>query len=188
MSDLILFISPNLLKKETNLGGSVDDNNLAPAIRMAQDRYILPALGEKLFETLQGGISGATLNGNEETLLRSYIQPALVFLAYAEALPLIRVRVVNNSVTVMDSEQSTSASYADLKPLMNRALELGQFHLERLIDYLDNNPTLYPTLDTESSGEYKRNRRNYTQGLNVDYNPGDRIREAKLRALIGPVY
>ena len=165
MSDLILFISPNLLKKETNLGGSVDDNNLAPAIRMAQDRYILPALGEKLF-----------------------IQPALVFLAYAEALPLIRVRVVNNSVTVMDSEQSTSASYADLKPLMNRALELGQFHLERLIDYLDNNPTLYPTLDTESSGEYKRNRRNYTQGLNVDFNPGDRIREAKLRALIGPVY
>ena len=102
MSDLILFISPNLLKKETNLGGSVDDNNLAPAIRMAQDRYILPALGEKLFETLQAGISGATLDSNEETLLKSYIQPALVFLAYAEALPLIRVRVVNNSVTVMD--------------------------------------------------------------------------------------
>ena len=67
MSDLILFISPNLLKKETNLGGSVDDNNLAPAIRMAQDRYILPALGEKLFET-QGGISGITLDTNEETL------------------------------------------------------------------------------------------------------------------------
>ena len=188
MSNIILFISPTQLKKETTLGGSVDDNNLAPAIRMAQERFILPALGESLYDTLQTQISGNSVGTNEGNLLSAYIRPALVFLAYAEALPLLRLRIVNNAVTVMDSEQSTAATYADLKPIMNRAKELGQFHLERLIEYIDNNPTLFPTLDTESSGEYNRVRRNYTQGLNVDYNPDDKIRRDKLRALIGPVY
>ena len=39
----------------------------------------------------------------------------------------------------MDSEQSTAASYGDMKPLMNRSKDLGLFHIERLMDYLDNN-------------------------------------------------
>lgn len=167
MANLILFISPAKLKVETALGGSVDDDILSPYIRLAQELHILPALGQSLYDDLKTKVGAGTITGADETLMEDYIAPALVQLAFAEALPFIRVRIVNNGVTVMDSEQSTPATYGDMKPLMNRARDLGLFHIERLMDYLDNNQSSFATLDAESSGELCRTRRNYTQGLNI---------------------
>jgi hypothetical protein len=167
MANLILFISPAKLKKETALGGSVDDEILQPYIRLAQEMHILPTLGQSLYDDLNAKVAAGTISGADETLMDSYIAPALVQLAFSESLPFIRVRIVNNGVTVMDSEQSTAATYGDMKPLMNRAKDLGLFHIERLIDYLDNNGSLFPTLDQEGPGQLCRTVRNYTQGLNI---------------------
>ena len=47
-----LFISTDRLKKDSALGGSVDDNLLLPYILMSQDRYILPYLGTDLYNKL----------------------------------------------------------------------------------------------------------------------------------------
>lgn len=167
MANLILFISPAKLKKETALGGSVDDEILQPYIRLAQEMHILPTLGQSLYDDLVAKVQAGTITGNDEILMESYIAPALVQLAFCEALPFIRVRIVNNGVTIMDSEQSTAATYGDMKPLMNRAKDLGLFHIERMIDYLDNNTGLFSALDAEGPGELCRTVRNYTQGLNV---------------------
>ena len=43
-----LYISSTRLKKDTALGGSVDDNLIMPYILLAQDMYILPILGTDL--------------------------------------------------------------------------------------------------------------------------------------------
>ena len=181
MANLILFISPAKLKKETALGGSVDDEILQPYIRLAQEMHILPALGQSLYDDLTTKVGAGTISGNDETLMESYIAPALVQLAFAEALPFIRVRIVNNGVTVMASEQSTAATYGDMKPLMNRSKDLGLFHIERLMDYLDNNQSLFSALDAETSGELCRTRRNYTQGLNIYPSTDDKLVERILR-------
>jgi len=167
MANLILFISPAKLKKETALGGSVDDEILQPYIRLAQEMHILPAIGQSLYDDLSAKVAAGTITGNDETLMESYIAPALVQLAFSEALPFIRVRIVNNGVTIMDSEQSTAATDGDMKPLMNRSKDLGLFHIERLMEYLDNNQSTFTALDAEGPGELCRTRRNYTQGLNV---------------------
>ena len=53
MANLILFISPAKLKKETALGGSVDDEILQPYIRLAQEMHILPVLGQSLYDDLR---------------------------------------------------------------------------------------------------------------------------------------
>ena len=113
MANLILFISPSKLKKETALGGSVDDEILQPYIRLAQEMHILPTLGQSLYDDLSAKVAAGTITGNDEALMESYIAPALVQLAFSEALPFIRVRIVNNGVTVMDSEQSTAATFAE---------------------------------------------------------------------------
>jgi hypothetical protein len=169
MANLILFISPAKLKKETALGGSVDDEILQPY------------LGQSLYDDLKTKVAAGTITGDDETLMESYIAPALVQLAFCESLPFIRVRIVNNGVTVMDSEQSTAASYGDMKPLMNRSKDLGLFHIERLMDYLDNNQSLFSALDGETSGELCRTRRNYTQGLNIYPSTDDKLVERILR-------
>ena len=139
-----LFISTNRLKKDSSLGGSVDDDLLLPYILMSQDRYILPVLGTDLYNKLISDVNNDTLTGNYLTLLQTYIQPALVQFSYAVILPFLRLRMVNNAVVTMSSEQGGSVSHEDLKPLINSAMDMGDFYRERLIDYIRNNTGLFP--------------------------------------------
>ena len=57
-----LYISTDRLKKDSAIGGSVDDNILLPYILMAQDRYILPVIGTDLKNKLNSDIQGNTLS------------------------------------------------------------------------------------------------------------------------------
>ena len=146
-----LFISTDRLKKDSALGGSVDDNLLLPYILMAQDRYILPMLGTDLQNKLISDIQGSSLAGAYLTLLQTYIQPALVQFAFATVLPFLRLRMVNNSVVTMSSENGTSVTHQDLKPLISASMDQGEFYRERLIDYVRGNLTSFPEYSTNKS-------------------------------------
>ena len=186
MSNLALFVSPSKVKIETALGGSVDDNLVAPYIKMAQERWILPALGQSLYNALLSAVENADATADEATLLNDYIAPALVPLSFATLIPFLRVRMANNSTVIMQSEQSSPASYSDIRPLVDSSTEMGQFHLQRLINFVDANASLYPELGDETQGQLRRTRRNYSQGMNLDFNPNlSRSERNLLRAALG---
>ena len=166
-----LFISTDRLKRDSALGGSVDDNLLLPYILMAQDRYILPILGTDLNDKLISDIQGSSLTGNYLTLLQTYIQPALVQFAFATVLPFLRLRMVNNSVVTMDSEQGSSVSHEELKPLINASMDQGEFYRERLIDYIQNNTSSFPEYSTNTGADLTPTTQNYYAGLNLDVAP-----------------
>ena len=168
-----LFISTDRLKKDSALGGSVDDNLLLPYILMAQDRYILPMLGTDLQNKLISDIQGSSLAGAYLTLLQTYIQPALVQFAFATVLPFLRLRMVNNSVVTMSSENGTSVTHQDLKPLISASMDQGEFYRERLIDYVRGNLTSFPEYSTNKSseGDLSPTTQNYYAGLNLDVAP-----------------
>lgn len=166
-----LFISTNRLKKDSSLGGSVDDDLLLPYILMSQDRYILPVLGTDLYNKLISDVNNDTLTGNYLTLLQTYIQPALVQFSYAVILPFLRLRMVNNAIVTMSSEQGGSVSHEDLKPLINSAMDMGEFYRERLIDYIRNNTGLFPEYSTNTGADLNPTTQNYYAGLNLDVAP-----------------
>ena len=168
-----LFISTDRLKKDSALGGSVDDNLLLPYILMAQDRYILPYLGTDLYNKIISDVNGSSLSGAYLTLLQTYIQPALVQFAFATVLPFLRLRMVNNSIVTMSSENGTSVSHNDLKPLISASMDQGEFYRERLIDYLRGNLTSFPEYSTNQSseGDLSPTTQNYYAGLNLDTAP-----------------
>jgi hypothetical protein len=168
-----LFISTNRLKKDSALGGSVDDNLLLPYILMAQDRYILPVLGTDLQDKLISDIQGGSLTGNYLTLLQKYIQPALVQFAFATVLPFLRLRMVNNSIVTMSSEQGGTVSHDELKPLINASIDQGEFYRKRLIDYLTGNTANFPEYSTNQTneGDVVPNAQTYYAGLNLDTAP-----------------
>ena len=140
-----LFISATRLKKDTALGGSVDDNLIMPYILLAQDMNILPVLGTDLYEKLKSDVQGGSLTGAYKTLVETYIQPALVQFSFAELAPFLRLRFVNNSVVIMgDTDTGSSATYEDIKPLMDRAKDAAEFYRERLIDFIRNNTSSFP--------------------------------------------
>lgn len=166
-----LFISTDRLKKDSALGGSVDDNLLLPYILMAQDRYILPVLGTDLNDKLISDIQGSSLSGAYLTLLQTYIQPALVQFAFATVLPFLRLRMVNNSIVTMSSEQGSSVSHEELKPLINASIDQAEFYRERLIEYIRNNTSSFPEYSSNTGADLTPTSENYYAGLNLDVAP-----------------
>ena len=166
-----LYISTHRLKMDTSLGGSVENNILLPYILMAQDKYILPVLGTDLNNKITTDINNTSLTGDYLTLLQTYIQPALVQFAYATCLPFIRLRIVNNSVVTMNTEQGSAVSHDELKPLINASLDMGEFYRERLIDYIQNNTSLFPEYSTNTGADLTPTSQNYYAGLNLDTAP-----------------
>ena len=166
-----LFISTDRLKRDSALGGSCDDNLLLPYILMAQDRYILPILGTDLNAKLISDIQGGSLTGNYLTLLQTYIQPALVQFSFSVVLPFLRLRMVNNSIVTMSSEQGSSVAHEDLKPLINASMDQGEFYRERLIDYIQNNTSSFPEYSSNTGSDLNPTTQNYYAGLNLDTAP-----------------
>ena len=167
----ICFISSTRLKKDTALGGSVDDNLIMPYILLAQDMQILPILGTDLDTKLKTEIQADTLSGAYKTLVETYIQPALVQFAFVSLVPYLRLRFVNNAVVVMGAtDQSSSATYDDLKPVMDTATDAAEFYRQRCIDYLRNNQTSFPEYSSNTGADLDPTTRNYYAGINLDTN------------------
>ena len=171
-----LFVSANRLKRDTAIGGSVDDDLIRPYVYMAQQRWILPVLGTKLYDKLNNEIAAGTTTGNYLTLLEDYVIPSTVQYSFVQLAPFLRLRFVNNAVVIMNSEQSTAATYEDLKPLMDQALDMATFYRERLIDYLCENSSLFPEYTSNTGADLSPTTSNYTQGMNIDYVLGDDLR------------
>ncbi len=164
-----LYISATRLKTDSALGGSVEDDLIMPYILLAQDMNILPVLGTELDNDLKTHIKAGSLSNDNKTLVETYIQPALVQFAFTQLVPYLRLRFVNNAVVVMGAtEQSSSASYDDLRPVMDTATNAAEFYRQRLIDYLKNNTSLFPKYNTNTGADLDPTTNNYYSGLNLD--------------------
>ena len=164
-----LYISATRLKTDSALGGSVDDDLIMPYILLAQDMNILPALGTELDNDLKTHIQAGTLAGDNKTLVETYIQPALVQFAFSQLAPYLRLRFVNNAVVVMGAtEQSSSASYEDLKPVMDTATNAAEFYLARMIDYITSNTDKFPKYNSNSGADLSPNANAYFSGIQLE--------------------
>ena len=164
-----LMISATRLKKDTAIGGSVDDNLIMPYILLAQDMHILPILGTDLDAKIKSEIQGGTLAGVYKTLVETYIQPALVQFSFVSLVPYLRLRFVNNAVVVMGAtDQSSSASYEDLEPVMNTATDAAEFYRQRAIDYLRNNTSSFPEYSSNTGADLDPTANNYFAGINLE--------------------
>tara|TARA_R100001594_G_scaffold121713_2_gene157657 strand:- start:331 stop:912 length:582 start_codon:yes stop_codon:yes gene_type:complete len=166
-----LYISSTRLKKDSAIGGSVSDDLIMPYILLAQDMHILPILGTDLDAKLKSDIQGGSLTGAYKTLVETYLQPALVQFSFTQLIPYLRLRFVNNAVVVMGAtDQSSSATYDDLKPVMDTATDAAEFYRQRMIDYLKNNTSSFPEYSTNSGADLDPTTNNYFAGINLDTN------------------
>ena len=164
-----LYISAERVKTDTALSTSIDDNLIMPYILLAQDMHILPILGTELDNELKDGIQNSNLTADETTLVQTYIQPALVQYSFTQLVPYLRLRFVNNAVVIMGStEQSSSATYDDLRPVMDTATNAAEFYRQRLIDYITNNTSKFPKYNQNTGADLSPTVNNYYSGLNLD--------------------
>ena len=164
-----LYISSTRLKKDSAIGGSVSDDLIMPYILLAQDMHILPILGTDLDAKLKSDIQGGSLAGDYKTLVETYLQPALVQFSFVSLVPYLRLRFVNNAVVVMGAtDQSSSATYDDLKPVMDTATDAAEFYRQRMILYLQNNTSSFPEYSSNTGADLDPTTNNYFAGINLE--------------------
>lgn len=166
-----LYITSTKLKRDSALGSTVDDNLIQPYIMIAQDRWILPAIGTRLEDKLNTLIDAdevdETENAAYKKLLEEYIAPALVQLAFVELAYVVRIKFANNAVTINSSEQGQTASSSDIKLVVEQSTEIGMFYRQQMINYLQFNQSSFPEYTNNTGSDLSPSARNYFGGLNV---------------------
>ena len=83
----------------------------------------------------------------------------------------------------MNNEQGSSASYDDIKPLIDGATDMAEFYRQRMIDYLRNNTNSFPEYSSNEGSDLQPTTRNYYSGINMDTTIDDRNIKAILSAI-----
>ena len=152
MSLNILFINETLVKSRTAISDAIDGKQIKPTIKLAQDKYIMPALGTGLYNRLQEGIDASNLTVNEKTLLDDYITDALLWFTISEMVIMTSYQFFSKGLMQKTAEESISPSKGNLELIQRTYMSNGEFYKQRLIDYLRENSELYETYLNYGSG------------------------------------
>lgn len=141
-----LFISENTLKQDYIVQNNVDPKILTPFVKVAQELHIESLLGIPLTEELKAVVmqGSSAITGNYETILVSYIQPALIQYTIYEALPFLNYKFTNKSIATKSSENSAPVDATDLKMLRQMVLNTGESYKARLKAYLESTARPFP--------------------------------------------
>ena len=149
-----IFISENKLKQFSDLNDSLDASLLKNAIREGQDIHIQRILGYKLYQKMIADVNADTLTGYYKTLMDDYLQDALLYWSYYEALESIWLRPRNNGLLIPQGGAealSTDSTTYDKKrqSVKNKA----EWYSERMVGWIIDNETRFPEFGTETGME-----------------------------------
>lgn len=164
---MTFYITAAKLKSDTPLGSQVDEQIVRPYLTAAQDRYILPVLGTDLDTKLKSDIESDTLDGHYLALVR-LIQPALVWHTFVEVAYGLSFRFSNNSIYMVSSEQGSTASSNDIKLVTDRAKDLAEFYVKRIVEYLCHHGGSIPEYNSNDYPDIHPSKNAYYSGINVE--------------------
>lgn len=145
-----LFISENKLKNFSDLNNALDADLLKNAVREAQDINIQRMLGYELYQSLITKVNDNQVTGVYLTLM-GFVQDALLYWAYYEALESIYLRPRNNGLLVPQGGQEAAAADISLYDKKRTSVEnKAEWYSERLVNYLLDNGTSFPEFSTET--------------------------------------
>ena len=148
-----LFLSENKLKNFSDLNNSVDPDLLKNAVREGQDIHIQRLLGNKLYLEMIDRVNNSTVTSQYLTLM-NYIQDALLYWAYYEALEAIWLRPRNNGLLIpQGGAEATAADNAIYDKKRTSVKNKAEWYSERMVGYLIDNETLFPSFGTETGME-----------------------------------
>ena len=167
--DKALFISEKNIKDGSFINENVSMVKLRPIIVMCQEMHIQPVIGTALFNEISDQIIANDLSPANETLLTTYIQPALSMWVMAESPMILSYRYVNKNVERGQSENSTMASMNELQKQMDYFKNKAEWYSERLSRYIVANLGDFPMYNANNTiDEIIPDRNNYNTGLVLD--------------------
>ena len=148
-----LFMSENKLKNFSDLNNALDPDLLKNAVREGQDIHIQRMLGNKLYLEMIDRVNNSNVV-NQYLTLMSYIQDALLYWSYYEALEAIWLRPRNNGLLIpQGGAEATAADTAIYDKKRESVKNKAEWYSERLVGYLIDNETQFPSFGTETGME-----------------------------------
>lgn len=151
MATIVLLISEAYLKDATVVNENVDVKVIRSNIKLAQDLYIRPALGTRLYDQLLTEVQGNTLTAANDTLLTDYVKPALKFFVQFELGRDLVFKWMNKGIASKNSDNAVSVDLETLKQIREEYKDKAENYLQDLILFIKANVTDYPlyTANTE---------------------------------------
>ncbi len=144
MSLNIHFITPALLKERVAISSKIDDAQLKPIIKVAQDLNIMPTLGSNLYKRMQEGVRDNNLNSYEQTLLKDYLTDALVWHTVSMMPTMMGFQFFSKGMLIKTSEESDPPSKGTMELIERKYKSIAEYYTERMIKYLKTYYQLYP--------------------------------------------
>jgi Ni,Fe-hydrogenase I large subunit len=190
----VLLVSESKLKNFTDIDANVSSAVLLPFIGVVQQTKLEYIIGAKYYKELLYEVSGNTISANTTNLnfLTYFVQPMLIWAAYAECLPSVFMRIKNNGI-VTGAENTVTIS--EMQYMQNRADDRSQFFERRMIEEIIFNSNLYPLCFnyTSNEGLFPHLGKNYFSGVHM-YNgswtnsPGYMMKKYGLQFYSDPTY
>tara|TARA_R110000744_G_scaffold155834_2_gene271338 strand:+ start:505 stop:1083 length:579 start_codon:yes stop_codon:yes gene_type:complete len=184
----VLFISEAKLKESTAINLNVSTDLLLPYVRQAQKLWCETRLGTKLNNKIKDLIVAGEVDdvGNEayKTLLNDYIGDFLPIMAMYHAIPFLRFKVENGNIYSKTSETGQALSSEEAQHLREECKNTGEYYLERMITYINNNNSSFPEYSTNSGADIDPNQNAYYNGMNLE-RPQPQGNQFTLRNTIG---
>jgi hypothetical protein len=167
----VLFISEEKLKDSTALNLNIDNAILLPFVREAQKLHIETALGTDLTQHLKDEIVAGTLAGADKTLVDDYIGDCLPGYSVYMAIPYLRFKFENGNIYSKTSETGTALSTEEAQHIREEVLNTASYYRERLISYIRNNTSSFPSFNTNTGADVNPSSENYYNGMNLETPP-----------------
>ena len=144
MADTVLLVSEQRMKQWTALDNNIRIDVLTPAILNAQNVYTQQSLGTRFYNRLKQGVMNSDLTTNENAFLKDYVGPSLMQYALYLVLPSLKYKLAEKGILNGTSEETQATGLDEMKYLRQNAMDLAQFYDERLREFLQDNPGMFP--------------------------------------------
>jgi len=164
---IALFIAPLEIKATTFIDENVDEKLIRNVIQEAQDIHVHPILGTGLFNEIKTQINAGTVTSLNNTLVTTYVQPALKYWVLYEGIDVFTYKVMNKSIVKRTSDNTEVIDLDELRRLQDRFRDKAEWYSERVTKYLQENQASYPLYYNPGSGIDVINPRitNYSTGM-----------------------
>lgn len=137
------FFSELWLKENTAVTANVDYQDLVPFIAVAQEQLIRVRIGKSLYDRLLEAIELQNWNANELELIK-LIRPAAAHYTVYLALPFLSTKIRNKGLVKGTDQYIQTISKQDLLDLRQEFLQMSNYYMARVEEWLCNYSNLYP--------------------------------------------
>jgi hypothetical protein len=138
------FISRQDIVSRTKIGGVTDEDKFTENIQYAQDIKLRALIGKDLLDKLKTDVVASTLTGDYLALVQNQIKDYLVYSVAADYIRFSFSDVNNGGLNNYDPDNGTAQGNTQAIDLATNTENKAEAYGQLLIEFLDDNKTLFP--------------------------------------------